>query len=85
MAYAGQRFASRLLAAMAGEKNVVECTFVENKLTAAPFFATPCLLGPNGVEEVKSFGTLSPAEQKTLDAMIPDLVAQAKKGIDFCK
>jgi hypothetical protein len=26
---------------MAGEKNVVECTFVENNLTAAPFFATP--------------------------------------------
>lgn len=41
MAYAGQVFTSRLLAAMAGEKDVVECTFVENNLTAAPFFSTP--------------------------------------------
>ena len=44
-----------------------------------------CLLGPNGVEEVRSFGTLSAFEQKGLDAMIPDLVAQAKKGVEFCK
>ena len=49
MAYAGQRFTSRLLAAMAGEKNIVECTFVENSLTKAPFFSTPCRLGPNGI------------------------------------
>lgn len=40
-------------------------------------------LGPNGVEEVLPFGPLSAAEQKTLDAMMPDLLAQAKKGVDF--
>merc|ERR1719197_2301696 len=83
MAYAGQRFTSRLLAAMNGEKNVVECTFVENNLTAAPFFSTPCRLGPNGVEEVLPYGKLSSMEQDVLDKMIPDLVAQAKKGIEF--
>jgi malate dehydrogenase len=85
MAYAGQVFTSRLLAAMAGEKNVVECTFVENNLTAAPFFSTPVRLGLNGVEEVLSFGKLSAFEQKGLDAMLPDLIAQAKKGVDFVK
>lgn len=42
MAYAGQRFASRLLEAMSGKKDVIECTFVENSLTEAPFFSTPC-------------------------------------------
>ena len=83
MAYAGQRFTSRLLAAMNGEKDVVECTFVENNLTAAPFFSTPCRLGPNGVEEVLPYGKLSSMEQDVLDKMIPDLVAQAKKGIEF--
>lgn len=83
MAYAGQRFTSRLLAAMSGEKDVIECSFVENKLTAAPFFSTPCRLGPNGVEEVLPFGTLSEYEQKGLADMIPDLVSQAKKGVDF--
>jgi len=85
MAYAGQQFTSRLLAAISGEANVVECSFVENNLTAAPFFSTPVRLGPNGVEEVLHYGTLSKAEQATLDAMVPDLVAQAKKGVDFVK
>ena len=83
MAYAGQRFTSRLLAAMNGEKDVIECTFVENNLTGAPFFSTPCRLGPNGVEEVLHYGKLSPYEQAILDKMIPDLVAQANKGINF--
>jgi len=85
MAYAGQRFTSQLLKAMKGDKNIIECTFVENNLTDATFFSTPCRLGPNGVEEVLSYGKLSDAEQKTLDTMIPDLVAQGKKGVEFVK
>jgi malate dehydrogenase len=83
MAYAGQRFASQLLKAMKGDKDIVECAFVENDLTPATFFSTPITLGPNGAEQVHHFGDLSAAEQATLDAMIPDLQAQAKKGVDF--
>jgi malate dehydrogenase len=83
MAYAGQVFTSRLLQAIAGKKDVIESAFVENKLTAAPFFAAPVRLGPNGVEEVLPLGPLSAFEQKGLDAAIPDLIAQAKKGVDF--
>lgn len=83
MAFAGQQFTSRLLAAINGEKDVVECTFVENDLTKAPFFSTPCRLGPNGVEEVLPYGELSAYEQETLDKMVPDLITQAQKGIDF--
>jgi len=85
MAYAGQHFASRLLSAISGKPNVVECTFVENNLTKAPFFSTPVRLGPNGVEEILPFGPLSAFEQQGLDAMIPDLISQAKKGADFAK
>lgn len=85
MAYAGKRFASRLLAAMSGEKDVVECTFVENDLTDAPFFSTPVRLGPNGAEEVLPFGELSDFEKEGLEKMMPDLVAQAQKGLDFVK
>ena len=70
---------------MSGTKDVIECTFVENNLTAAPFFSTRVRLGPSGVEEVLPFGPLSASEQKGLDAMIPDLVAQAKKGVEFTK
>jgi len=83
MAYAGHVFASRLMSAMKGDKNVVECTFVENNLTKAPFFATNVRLGPNGAEEVLSFGKLSEYEQAGLDKMLPDLIAQAKKGVEF--
>jgi malate dehydrogenase len=83
MAYAGQKFTSRLLAAMAGDKNVIECSFVENNLTKAPFFSTPVRLGQNGVEEILPYGKLSAFEQDILDKMIPDLISQAKKGVDF--
>ena len=85
MAYAGQRFASRLLAAIDGEKDVIECAFVENDLTDSPFFSTPVRLGPSGAEEVLSFGDLSAFEKEGLDAMIPDLIAQGKKGVEFSK
>jgi malate dehydrogenase len=84
-AYAGQVFASKLLSAIGGKKDVIECSFVENDLTAAPFFSTPVRLGPNGVEEVLHYGKISASEQAILDAMIPDLVAQAKKGVEYVK
>jgi malate dehydrogenase len=83
MAYAGARFSSRLLSAMGGDKDVIECAFVESNETPAPFFSSPVRLGPNGVEEILPYGKLSEFEQKGLDAMIPDLIAQAKKGSDF--
>lgn len=83
MAYAGQRFASRLLSAMNGEKDVIECSFIENDLTDAPFFSTPVRLGPNGVEEVLPFGNLSDFEKRCFDSMLPDLITQAHKGMKF--
>merc|ERR1712232_345056 len=52
MAYAGAQFTLRLLAALNGEKNVVECTFVESTVTDSPYFATPVTLGPNGVDTI---------------------------------
>lgn len=85
MAYAGQVFTSRVLEGLSGTKDVIECSFVENNLTAAPFFSTPVRLGKEGVEEVLHYGPLSAFEQKGLDAMIPDLIAQAKKGVEFVK
>lgn len=85
MAYAGQKFTSSLMRALSGDKNVVECAFVENNLTESQFFSTPVRLGPNGVEEVLPFGKLSAFEEKGLKAMLPDLVAQVKKGFEFVK
>eukprot|EP01035_Chromulina_nebulosa_P018486 gene18486-24199_t len=85
MAYAGHLFASRLMNALSGEKDVIECAFVENNLTSSPFFSTKVRLGPNGVEEIFPFGPLSPFEAKGLEEMLPDLTAQVKKGIEFIK
>lgn len=83
MAYAGARFTLRLLAALSGEKNVVECAFTQNDVTKLPFFSTPVTLGPNGVEEVHAFGDLSAVEQKNFDEMIVDLEKQINKGVAF--
>eukprot|EP01038_Epipyxis_sp_PR26KG_P011267 gene11267-15116_t len=85
MAYAAQVFTSKLLSAINGSKSVVECAFVENNLTAAPFFSTRVRLGANGVEEIVGHGKLSATEEKILNDMIPDLISQAKKGVDFVK
>jgi len=85
MAYAGWEFAAKLIRAMNGEKNIKEVAYVESSVTKAPFFASPVTLGPNGAEEIHNFGTLSAFEQKGLDAMLPDLIAQAEKGIAFVK
>lgn len=80
MAYAGAAFTESLLMALKGEEGIVECTFVDNDLTAAPFFSTPCTLGVNGVEEVHEFGELTAFEQENFDAMLPDLISQAERG-----
>lgn len=85
MAYAGYLFTTQLLKALKGEKGVVACTFVENTLTAAPFFAAPVTLGKEGVEKIHGLGEMSAVEKEALDKAVPDLVAQAKKGVEFVK
>lgn len=83
MAVAGANFAGRLMKAMSGDANVVECTFVESPVTKARFFASPVRLGKNGVEEILPLGTLSTAEQKYVDDMLKDLTAQIAKGEQY--
>jgi malate dehydrogenase len=83
MAYAGADFAIKLMRAMGGEKNIVECTYVESKVTDCQFFSSPVTLGPNGAEEVHGYGTLSAHEQKLFGEMLPDLKAQVAKGVEF--
>merc|ERR1711972_241754 len=82
MAYTGAHFADRVMAGLAGESGVVECTFVESTVSEAPFFATPCTLGKGGVETVHDYGTISDYEKKLIADMMPDLVAQAEKGMN---
>merc|ERR1711959_700928 len=78
MAYAGYLFTEGVIKAMKGE-DVTMCAYVENTLTEAAYFATPCKFGPEGVKEVLSYGSLSAYEQGWLDKMLPDLKGQIQK------
>nr|BAQ25458.1 malate dehydrogenase [Diplonema papillatum] len=83
MAYAGAQFAFRLMAAMNGEKDVVECTFVESKVNELPFFSSPVRLGKNGVEEILPVPEHSAYEAGLMEACMKDLKGNIEKGVQF--
>merc|ERR1712180_398053 len=49
MAYAAARFTDSLIKGMKGVEGVTECAYVESDVTEAKYFATPLVLGPNGI------------------------------------
>lgn len=80
--------ADSLLRAAQGEKNVVECTFVESPLykdQGAEFFSSKVTLGPEGVEKIHELGPINEYEQKLLDACLADLAKNISKGKEFVK
>merc|ERR1712039_934674 len=85
MAYTGAEFADRVMAGLAGEAGVTECTFVESTITDAKFFSSPVTLGKDGVETIHGYGTVNDYEKKLIADMMPDLIAQADKGIKWAK
>ena len=82
MGQAAARFCLSLVAAMKGE-NVVEYTYVETNSDDAEFFAHPVRLGPNGVEEILSYGELSQFEVAARDSMVDGLRGDIKLGVEF--
>lgn len=85
MAYAGFVFAENVVKALKGEKGIEMCAYVESDVTDAEFFASPCVFGTDGVEEVKGFGKISDYEQGWFDKMMPDLKKQIAKGREFAE
>ncbi|KAG4118722.1 hypothetical protein ERO13_D11G035100v2 [Gossypium hirsutum] len=85
MAYAAARFVESSLRALDGDGDVYECSFVQSDLTNLPFFASRIKLGRNGVEALipSDLIGLSEYEDKTLEALKPELKASIKKGIAF--
>lgn len=84
MAYTGADFADRVMAGLAGEKDVTECTFVQtDKIAGCTFFSLPVTLGKDGVDTIHSYGTVNAHEEKLIADMTPDLIAQAKKGVEW--
>lgn len=83
-AYAAARMAESVLLAKNGEKNIVECTYVES--TVVPemqYFSSKVVLGPEGVAEYLPLGELSDAEKEGMEKMKALLTKNIKAGVDF--
>jgi malate dehydrogenase len=84
MALAGAEFADRVMAGLSGEQGVTECTFVEtDKVDGCTFFSLPVTLGKEGVDTIHDYGSVNAYETKLIQDMLPDLAAQAKKGVTW--
>lgn len=87
MAYAGAEWTDALLRAMNGEKDVSLFTFVESPLYAdkgVPYFSSKVTLTAEGtVGQIHDVGKITESEQKLLDACLPDLAGNIKKGVQF--
>ncbi|CCE33134.1 Malate dehydrogenase, cytoplasmic [Claviceps purpurea] len=86
MAMAGARMADSLLRAAAGEKGIVEPTFVDSPLfkdQGVDFFSSQVELGPDGVEKILPIGEIDANEQKLVEACLGDLKKNIQKGIKF--
>ncbi|KKA27155.1 hypothetical protein TD95_000371 [Thielaviopsis punctulata] len=94
MAYAGFRFAEKVLRAAAGEKGLVEPSFVYlpgipggaeiAKKTGCDYFSAPVELGPNGAEKVLDpLDGLTDKEKTLVEACLTGLKGNVEKGIVF--
>ncbi|KJR86352.1 malate dehydrogenase [Sporothrix schenckii 1099-18] len=94
MAYAGYRFAEKLLKAVKGAKGLVEPSYVYlpgvpggeeiAKKTGVDFFSVPIELGPNGAEKaVDVLGDITDQEKKLLDKAVSGLKDNIQKGVTF--
>ncbi|KAN0062277.1 Malate dehydrogenase, cytoplasmic [Thecaphora frezii] len=86
MAYAAAVFSDSLLKALNGEKGIKECAYVESPLykdQGATFFASPVTLGTEGVDEIHPVGKVTAEEEKLLEAAIPELAKNIKKGVEW--
>lgn len=84
MAYAGAEFANALMLSLSGDAQTA-CTFVESDVTDAPFFASKVTLGADGVDTIHGLGEITAYEEQLVADMLPDLIAQAAKGVAFAK
>lgn len=83
MAHAAARFCFSLINGLLGKRNIVECSYVRSQVTEARFFATPLLLGKNGIEDNLGLGKLSDFEQELLKLALPELKKNIQKGVDY--
>ena len=96
MAYAGYRFAERVLQAVKGKSGVVEPTFVYLpgieggdaivKETGCEYFSMPVQIGPKGAEKIENIlPKANDYEKKLLQKCYEDLKGNIEKGVQFVK
>ncbi|KAL9122976.1 MAG: hypothetical protein Q9187_000460 [Circinaria calcarea] len=94
MAYAGFRFAEKIIKAIKGERGIVEPTYIYlpgvsggeaiAKETGVDYFSVPVELGPSGAEHANNpLGSVNEFEKKLLEACIQGLKGNIEKGVDF--
>jgi len=94
MAYAGYRFAEKVLKGLSGETGIVEPTFIHlsgvpggdaiAKETGLDFFSVPVELGKSGAEKaINPLTNINDAEKELLKAAIEGLKGNIAKGVDF--
>jgi len=94
MAFAGYRFAEKLLKALKGEKGLVEPSYVYlpgipggaeiASKTGCDFLSVPIELGPNGAEKaINIIADIDDKEKTLLDACVKGLKGNIEKGVAF--
>jgi len=94
MAYAGFRFAEKVIKAAKGEKGIIEPTYVYlpgvsggdaiAKETGLDFFSVPVELGPDGAAQAHNIlGQANDYEKKLIEKAVSDLKGNITKGIEF--
>lgn len=94
MAYAGYRFAEKVMKAAKGESGIVEPTFVYlpgvpggeeiAKETGCEYFSVPVTLGKDGVESTHNIVKEANAyEKKLLEKCYEGLKGNISKGVEF--
>ncbi|MCJ1419386.1 hypothetical protein MMC32_005741 [Xylographa parallela] len=94
MAYAGFRFAEKIIKAVKGEKGIIEPTFIYlpgvsggdaiAKETGVDYFSVPVELGPSGAESAHNpLPHINAYEKKLLKACTEGLKGNIVKGVEF--
>jgi malate dehydrogenase len=94
MAWAGFRFAEKLIRATQGESGIIEPTFVFldgveggkpiREATGCDFFSVPVELGPNGAKRaIDAVSNANDYEKGLLQKCYEDLKGNIQKGVEF--
>ncbi len=85
MAWAGARFAIKLVRALRGEDNCVTCGYILSDICDTKYFALPMMLGRNGVRVAYGLPKMNDYEEELLRLAIPELKKNVEKGIEYAR